>query len=99
MKLVPVKDPCSDRVRKLGARPRGRKAGRRLKEKADIDELLEEEKEEIEEVLEEEMVEIEGEEDPCKLPSEAVLKVQEVFDEEMEGAELAAHEMEGAELA
>lgn len=93
MKLVPVKDPCSDR-KPMPRGPARRKAGRRLKEKADIDELLEEEKEEIEEVLEEEMVEIEGEEDPCKLPSEAVLKVQEVFDEEMEGAELAAHEKE-----
>ncbi|CAK0893499.1 unnamed protein product, partial [Prorocentrum cordatum] len=76
-------DPC---------RNRKGQAGRRLKSKTRAHEV--EEKTEIEKLLAQEKADIESEEDPCKLPEEAVLKVQRIIDEEMEGAEFAAHEKE-----
>jgi hypothetical protein len=80
MDLSVEKDPCKGNAWK---RTPSKNAKIRLAEM----ESEKEEKEEVEGLLEEEIEEIEDEEDPCSMPEEAVLKVEEIFDEEIEATE------------
>lgn len=64
-------------------RDRGQKAGRRLKSEEKVKKL--------EGFLDSVKDELASRDDPCQLPNEDVLKVQQVINDEMESAELAAH--------